>query len=209
MWGCSEFRLLWLIGGCSGAAERGGGVAAPHGGGGRRSRPTGGAVRGGVPPRPPQRPDPLRRAQPGPPGRRPEGKRSLCSLICPVRSRGRCHRVVTVPVVPRAPAGGREHDGGLRAAGRRRGAVGVPVLRERAQLPGGGAGDWPAVLRGLRFGAGPCRSEAGWDTTTWLCLQLQQLVTTPMLSAHTLVEAVTLMCLFCLSGSREGRAPGW
>lgn len=49
----------------------------------------------------------------------------------------------------RAPAGGREHGGGLRAAGRRRGAVGVPVLRERAQLPGGGAGDRPAVLRGL------------------------------------------------------------
>jgi hypothetical protein len=74
----------------------------------------------------------------------------LCSLICPVRSRRRCHRVVTVArCAMRAPAGGREHGGGLRAAGRRRGAVGVPVLRERAQLPGGGAGDRPAVLRGL------------------------------------------------------------
>jgi hypothetical protein len=51
---------------------------------------------------------------------------------------------------------------------------------------------------------------SGWGTTTWLCLQLQQLVTTPLLSTHTLsCSPCDLDVSFCLSGRREGRAPGW
>lgn len=77
-WHFLNFASDFGFGACSGEAERGCGVAAPHGGGGRRARPPRGAFRGGVPPRPPQRPDPLRRAQQSPPWRRPQGKRSRC-----------------------------------------------------------------------------------------------------------------------------------
>lgn len=136
----------------------------------------------------------------------------LMFVICPVRSRRRRHCVVTVAVVPRAcvRAGGREHGGGLRAAGRRRGAVGVPVLRERAQLPGGGAGDRPAVLRGLRFGAGSCRNQWGGAPPLGFACSCSNLSPHPCF-LHTLsrVARVTLMCLFAFLGAgREERQGG-
>jgi hypothetical protein len=175
----AEFRF-GLVGWCSGEAERGGGVAAARGGGRRGAGPAGGAVGGGVPPRPPQRPDPLQRAQQGPPGRRPEGEppaHSSCSIIW-----------LAPPLSPSPPAPARVSSadtrqcfpraGGHGGLGRRRGAVGVPVLRERAQLPRGGAGHRPALLRGLRFGAGSscvCRSvPTPTGPCSLACLLLQQ-----------------------------------
>lgn len=107
-------------------------------------------------------------------------------------------------------AGGREHGGGLRAAGRRRGAVGVPVLRERAQLPGGGAGDRPAVLRGLRFGAGSRRNQWGGAPPLGFACSCSNLSPHPCF-LHTLsrVACVTLMCLFAFLGAgREERQGG-
>jgi hypothetical protein len=207
---CSEFRLLRLIGGCSGEAERGGGVAAPHGGGGRRARPAGGAVRGGVPPRPPQRPDPLRRAQPGPPGRRPEGKRSSCSLICPVRSGGRCHRVLTVPVVPRARLQvvvNTAADSVLQADGAALSAFqyfenvrNFLVAAQEIGLPCFEASDLEQVRFGARGGGAP---PPGFACS---CSNLSP--HRCFLHTHSR-GGCDLDVPFCLSGRREGRAPGW